>query len=157
MCCYGDQLVSHPRLGAGGGRSSARQRLGGRLGGVVTAVVVGVDVYIGVLVTVTVLVLVDGGGTAVVVVIVVTLVVVDSVDEVVVAEAAASTLQATRLPDSPVALPLKLSAVWWMTSAVPELFRRSEAVNRFVVVTSFAEPSLRTCSAVRSPLAGKPV
>ena len=114
------------------------------------------DVYVGVLVTVTVLVLVDGGGTAVVVVIVVTLVVV-SVDEVVVAEDAAITPQATRLPDSPVALPLKLSAVWWMTSAVPELFRRSEAVNRLVVVTSFAEPSLRTCNAVRSPLAGKPV
>jgi hypothetical protein len=132
-----------------------RQRPGGRLGGVVT-VVVGVDVYVGVLVTVTVLVLVDGGGTSVVVVIVVTLVVVE-VDEVVVADDAASTPQATRLPDSPVELPLKLSAVWWTTSAVPELLLRSAAVNRLVVVTSFPEPSFRTCNAVRSPLAGKPV
>ena len=119
-----------------------------------------VDVDGGPLVTVTVLVLVlvlvDGGGTAVVVVIVVTLVVVE-VDEVVVAEAAASTPQATRLPYSPVAPLLRLSAVWWTMSAVPELLRRSETVNRLVVVTSFAEPSLRTCNAVRSPLAGKPV
>jgi hypothetical protein len=63
---------------------------------------VGVDVTVGTLVTVTVLVLVDGGGTAVVVVTVVTLVVA-VVDEVVVVLAAAITPQATRLPESPVA------------------------------------------------------
>lgn len=62
---------------------------------------VGIDVVrLGVLVTVTVLVLVlvDAGGTTVVVVLVVTLV----VDEVVVADDAAITPQASRLPDSPV-------------------------------------------------------
>lgn len=122
------------------------------------AVVVGVDVVVGVLVTVTVLVLVlvDGGGTAVVVVIVVTVVVL-VVDEVVVAAAAAITPQATRLLDSVlVALP-RLSTSWWIISAVPELFRRSAVVNPLVVVTSFAEPSGRTCNAVKSPLAGYPV
>ena len=129
----------------------ARQVPGGRLGGVVT-VVVGVGVTVGTLVTVTVLVLVNGGGTAVVVVIVVT-VVVALVDDVVVA-AAAITPQATRLPESPVGLLPKLSGFWWMTSAVPELFLRSAAVNELVVVTSFAAPSGRTCNAVRSPLAG---
>jgi hypothetical protein len=118
---------------------------------VVVTVVVGVDVTVGVLVTVTVLVLVDGGGTAVVTV--VTLVVV-VVDEVVVEAAAAITPQATRLPDSPVALPPRLSAVWLMTSAVPEPLRKFAAVNKLDVVTSFAEPSERTCNAVRSPLAG---
>jgi hypothetical protein len=111
--------------------------------------VVGANDVVGPLVTVTVLVLVlvlvDGGGTAVVVVIVVTV--------VVVVAAAAMTPQASRLPGSAVALP-KLSAFWWMISAVPEPFLRSAAVNKFVVVTSFAEPSERTCNAVRSPLAG---
>jgi hypothetical protein len=71
--------------------------------------VVGGYVVLGVLVTVTVLVLVlvVGGGTAVVVVIVVTLVVV-----VVVADAAEITPQATRLPDSLMALLPKLSGFW---------------------------------------------
>ena len=113
---------------------------------------VGADVTVGVLVTVTVLVLVlvDAGGTTVVVVLVVTLV----VDEVVVADDAAITPHASRLPDSPVgAVVPRLSAVWWMISAVPELFLRSAEVNALLVVTSFAEPSERTCSAVRSPLA----
>ena len=105
------------------------------------------------LVTVTVLVLVDGGGTAVVVVIVVTLVVV-VVDEVVVEAVAAMTPQASRLLEPLVDVLLRLSASWWMTSAVPEPFLRSAAVNELVVVTSFAEPSERTCNAVRSPLAG---
>jgi hypothetical protein len=128
---------------------------------VVGMVFVGVDVTVGLLVTVTVLVLVlvlvDGGGTAVVVVIVVTLVVVE-VEGVVVADAAAITPHANRLPESAVGLLLpKLVGFWWMTSAVPELFRRSAAVNELVVVTSFAEPSGRTCNAVRSPLAGYPV
>ena len=41
-----------------------------------------------------------------------------------------------------------------MTSAVPELFLRSAAVNALVVVTSFADPAGRTCRAVSSPLAG---
>ncbi|OOK67400.1 superoxide dismutase domain protein [Mycobacterium kansasii] len=41
-----------------------------------------------------------------------------------------------------------------MISAVPELFRRSAAVNEFEVVTSFAAPSERTSKEVRSPLAG---
>ena len=91
--------------------------------------------------------------TAVVVVIVVTLVVV-VVDEVVVAAGAAITPQATRLPESPVGLGLKLSAFWWTISAVPALFLRSAAVNELVVVTSFAEPSERTSRDVRSPLAG---
>jgi hypothetical protein len=117
--------------------------------------VVGGYVVLGALVTVTVLVLVlvDGGGTAVVVVIVVTLVVV-VVDEVVVAAGAAITPQATRLLELPVGLLPRLSGSWWMTSAVPELFLRSAAVNELEVVTSFAEPSERTCNAVRSPLAG---
>ncbi len=111
---------------------------------------------VGVLVTVTVLVLVlvAGGGTATVVVTVLRLVVV--VDELV-AAAAVITPQATRLPDSPVGLVDKLSANWWTTSAVPELLLKSAAVSKLVVVTSLAEPSLRTCNAVRSPLAGKPV
>ncbi len=120
----------------------------------VVVVVVGVDVVVGVPVTVTVLVLVlvDAGGTTVVVVVlVVTLV----VDEVVVADDAAITPQASRLPDSPVgAVVPRLSAVWWMISEVPELFLRSAEVNALLVVTSFAEPSERTCKAVRSPLAG---
>lgn len=113
---------------------------------------VGVDVAAGVLVTVTVLVLVliDGGGTATVVVLVVTLV----VDEVVVADAAAITPQAMRLFDSAVGLVPKLSTLWCRISALPELLLRSAAVNELLVVTSFAEPSERTCSAVRSPLAG---
>jgi hypothetical protein len=118
-------------------------------------VLVGVDVTVGVLVTVTVLVLVlvDGGGTAVVVVIVVTLVVV-AVDGVVVADAAAITPQANRLPESVVGLVPSSVGSWWITSAVPELFLRSAAVNELVVVTSFAEPSGRTCNDGRSPLAG---
>lgn len=113
---------------------------------------VGADVVVGVLVTVTVLVLVlvVAGGTTVVVVLVVTVV----VDEVV-AEDAAITPQANRLPESAVEAVLpRLSAVWWMISAVPELFLRSAEVNALLVVTSFAEPSERTCKAVRSPLAG---
>jgi hypothetical protein len=120
-------------------------------------VLVGVDdVTVGtLLVTVTVLVLVlaDGGGTAVVVVIVVTLVVV-AVDGVVVEAGAAITPQASRLPDSPVGVLLTLSAFRWTISTLPEPFLRSAAVNELVVVTSFAEPSARTCNAVRSPLAG---
>lgn len=114
---------------------------------------VGADVVVGVLVTVTVLVLVlvVAGGTTAVVVLVVTVV----VGEVVVADDAAITPQARRLPDSPVgAVALRLSAVWWITSAVPELFLRSAEVNPLLVVTSFADPSERTCKAVRSPLAG---
>ena len=119
--------------------------------------VVVVDVVVGELVTVIVLVLVLvlvllGGGTSTVVVTVETLVVV--VDEVVVADPAAMTPHATRLAEFPAGLLLKLSAFWWMISALPKLFRKSAAVNRLVVVTSFAEPSGRTCSAVRSPLAG---
>lgn len=114
-------------------------------------VVVGVDVTAGVLVTVIVLVLVlvDGGGTATVVVLVVTLV----VDEVV-ADAAAITPQAMRLLGSAVGPAPKLSALWCRINELPELFLRSAAVNELLVVTSFAEPSERTCSAVRSPLAG---
>ncbi len=111
------------------------------------------DVTVGLLLTVTVLVLVVGGGTATVVVTVLTLVVVDEL----VAAAEVITPQATRLPDSPVGLVDKLSANWWTTSAVPELLLKSAALSKLVVVTSLAEPSLRTCSAVRSPLAGKPV
>ena len=116
--------------------------------------VVVVDVVVGELVTVIVLVLVLvlGGGTSTVVVTVETLVVV--VDEVVVADPAAMTPHATRLVEFPAGLLLKLSAFWWMISALPKLFRKSAAVNRLVVVTSFAEPSGRTCRAVRSPLAG---
>lgn len=123
------------------------------------AVVVSKDDVVGV--TVTVLVLVDGGGTTAVVVTVVTLLVV-VVDDVVVddvvaePEAAVITPQAIRLL-SPVDPAVRSSAVWWTTSEEPELFRRSAAVTKFVVVTSFAEPSDRTCKAVRSPLAGKPV
>jgi hypothetical protein len=104
-------------------------------------------------VTVLVLVLVVGGATAVVVVIVVTLVV-SVVDEVVVADAAAITPHASRLPESPAGAPPRLSALWRTTSEVPELLLRSAALNELVVVTSFAEPSERTCNAVRSPLAG---
>jgi hypothetical protein len=118
-------------------------------------VVVGVDVVVGVLVTVTVLVLVlvDAGGTTVVVVLV--LVVTLVVDDVVEADGAAITPQASRLPDSPVgAVVPRLSAVWWIISAVPEVFLRSAEVNALLVVTSLAEPSERTCKAVRSPLAG---
>ncbi len=119
-----------------------------------------VDVVVGVPVTVTVLVLVlvlaGGGATAVVVVIVVTLVVeVDEVvDEVVVADAAAMTPHATRLPDSSAELSPKVPGSEEMTRDVPELFLRSAAVNALVVVTSFAEPSGRTCNAVSWPLAG---
>ena len=102
------------------------------------------------LVTVTVLVL--GGGTATVVVTVLMLVV--AVGEAVVVAAAAITPQASRLPKSLVGLLLTLSAFWWMTSAVPEPFLKSAAVSKLVAVTSFAEPSERTCNAVRSPLAG---
>jgi hypothetical protein len=122
----------------------------------VTGVVV-VVVIVGVLVTVTVLVLVLvlGGGTATVVVTVLTLVVV-VVDELV-AAAEVITPHATRLPDSPVGAVDKLSANWCRISAVPELFLRSAALSKLVVVTSLAAPSLRTCNAVRSPLAGKPV
>lgn len=114
--------------------------------------VTGVDVTAGVLVTVTVLVLVlvDGGGTTTVLVLVVTLV----VDEVVVADPAAITPQAIRLFDSAVGPLPRLSAVWCRISALPELFRKPAAVNELLVVTSFAEPSERTCNAVRSPLAG---
>ena len=119
----------------------------------VVTVVVGVEVTLGVVVTVTVLVLVlvVGGGASVVVVTVVT-VVVAVADDVVAAGAAAITPQATRLPESPVLV--KLPGSWWMTSALPKLFLRSAAVNAVVVVTSFAAPSGRTCSEVRSPLAG---
>jgi hypothetical protein len=113
-----------------------------------------VDVLV---VTVTVLVLTDGGGTTAVVVTVETLLVVVVDDVVVEPDAAAITPQATRLFDPPVGALAKLSAVWWTISEAPELFRRSPAVIRLVVVTSFAEPSERTCSAVRSPLAGKPL
>ncbi|GBG36837.1 hypothetical protein NJB14197_08900 [Mycobacterium montefiorense] len=35
-------------------------------------------------------------------------------------------------------------------------FRSSAAVSKLVVVTGLADPSERTCKAVRSPLAGKP-
>ncbi|OBS00248.1 hypothetical protein A9W98_26105 [Mycobacterium gordonae] len=133
-------------------------------GGVVT-VLGAVDVVVGVPVTVTVLVLVlvlvvAGGTTAVVVVIVVTLVVAvddvveDVVDEVVVADAAAMTPHANRLPVSSAELSPKVPGSEEMTSEVPELFRRSAAVNPLVVVTSFAEPSGRTCKAVSWPLAG---
>jgi hypothetical protein len=118
---------------------------------------VDVDVAVGALVElvglVTVTVLVSGGGTATVVVTVLTLVVVVVLEMVVVAAAEAITPQAIRLPDSPLS-PLKFPGFWWTTSAVPELFRRSAAVNALVVVTSFAEPSGRTCNEVRSPLAG---
>ena len=67
---------------------------------------------VGALVTVTVLVLVLGGGTSTVVVTVETLVVVVVVEDVVVAEPAAITPQATRFPELPPVLPLKLSALW---------------------------------------------
>lgn len=121
-----------------------------------------VDVVVGVLLTVTVLVLVlvlvlvTGGGTATVVVTVLTLVVVvdEVVDDVVVADAAAMTPHATRLPVSSAELSPKLPGSAEMTSEVPELFLRSAAVNPLVVVTSFAEPSGRTCKAVNWPLAG---
>jgi hypothetical protein len=73
---------------------------------VVVAVVVGAYVAVG-LVTVTVLVLVDGGGTATVVVTVLMLVVV-VVDDDVVAAAAAITPHATRLPASSMALAPRL-------------------------------------------------
>jgi hypothetical protein len=72
--------------------------------------VVAVDVRVGALVTVTVLVLVNGGGTSTVVVTVEMLVVVD--DELA-AEPAASTPQANRLLELPAALSLtRLSAFW---------------------------------------------
>jgi hypothetical protein len=120
----------------------------------VVTVVVGVDVAVGVPVTVTVLVLVlvDGGGTATVVVLVVTLVV--GVVVVEVADDAAITPQASRLPESAAGVLARLFAFWCRISALPELVLRSAAVNALLVVTSFAEPSERTCSAVRSPLAG---
>jgi hypothetical protein len=81
---------------------------GGRL---LVVVVDAVDVVVGALVTVTVLVLVlvAGGGTSTVVVTVEMLVVVEGD---VVADPAAITPQATRLPELPAELPLKLSAVW---------------------------------------------
>src|SRR6478672_88636 len=49
---------------------------------------------------------------------------------------------------------VKLSAFSWMMSAVFAPPSRSSAVNASVVVTSIAEPSSRTCSEARSPLAG---
>lgn len=123
-----------------------------------------VDVVVGVPVTVTVLVLVlvvAGGTTAVVVVTVVTLVVVavdEVVDDVVVVEdAAAMTPHANRLPVSSAEGSPKVLGSEEMTSEVPELFLRSAAVKPLVVVTSFAEPSGRTCKAVSRPLAGYPV
>jgi hypothetical protein len=67
----------------------------------------GVDVTVG-LVTVTVLVLVDGGGTATVVVTVLMLVVAD--DDL--AAAAAITPHATRLPASSMALAPRLPGPW---------------------------------------------
>lgn len=81
---FGDSVACQPA----GGRF-----VGGRL--LVVTVVLGVDVTLGLLVTVAVLVLVDGGGTTTVVVTVLT-------DEVVLDEAvgAAITPQATRLPAS---------------------------------------------------------
>ncbi|OBI87861.1 hypothetical protein A5661_07250 [Mycobacterium asiaticum] len=120
-------------------------------------------VKVGVPVTVTVLVLVvsDGGGTATVVVTVLTLVDVETeevvdevVEEVVVADAAAMTPHATRLPVSSVEASPRLPASEVTTREVPELFLRSAAVKPLVVVTSFAEPSGRTCKAVNWPLAG---
>lgn len=110
---------------------------------------------LGVLVTVMVLVLVlvVGGGTATVVVTVLMLVVGVVVDEDV-AAAAVMAPQATRLLDSAAGVLPKLSAVWWTINAVPALFLRSAAVNKLLVVTSLADPSERTCRAVRSPLAG---
>jgi hypothetical protein len=48
----------------------------------------------------------------------------------------------------------KLSGFSWIINAVFSPASRSEAVNAFVVVTSFAEPSERTSRDVRSPLAG---
>lgn len=121
-----------------------------------------VDVVVGVLlltVTVLVLVLVTGGGTATVVVTVLTLVVVDEVvDDVVdVADAAAMTPHATRLPASSPEFSPNVPGSAEMTSEVPELFLRSAEVNPVVVVTSFADPSGRTCRAVSWPLAGNPV
>ena len=81
----------------------------------VVTVVVGIYVVVGWLVTVTVLVLVDGGGTSTVVVTVETLPVVE--DEM--AGSAAMTPQATRLTEPvPGALP-RLSALWWTISALP--------------------------------------
>ena len=75
----------------------------------VVAGVLGVDVtVVGLLVTVTVLVLVDGGGTATVVVTVLTLLVVD--DDVAAAEAI--TAQATRLPASSMAPAPRLPGPW---------------------------------------------
>ncbi len=130
-------------------------------GGVVT-VLGAVDVVVGVSVTVTVLVLVlvlvlAGGTTAVVVVTVVTVEVVvvgEVVDEAVVADAAAMTPHATRLPVSSAEPSPKVPGSAEMTSDVPELLRKSAAVKPLVVVTSFAEPSGRTCNAVSWPLAG---
>src|SRR6478752_1338713 len=48
----------------------------------------------------------------------------------------------------------KLSAFSWMMIAVFAPPSRSSAVNASVVVTNFAVPSWRTCSDVKSPLAG---
>jgi len=121
-------------------------------------VVVGA-LLLGVTVLVIVLVLVTGGGTTTVVVTVLTLVVVDEVvDDVVdVADAAAMTPHATRFPASSVAPSPRLPGSAVITRDVPELFLRSAAVNPLVVVTSFADPSGRTCRAVSWPLAGNPV
>lgn len=110
-----------------------------------------VPVEVPVTVTVLVLVLVVGGATAVVLVVTV---VVAVVDDVVVADDAAMTPQAIFLLDSAPAVLPRLSASWWMIRADPELLRKSAAVNALLVVTSFADPSERTCRAVRSPLAG---
>ena len=51
----------------------------------------------------------------------------------------------------------KLSAPSWMISAAPSGPVRSALVKASVVVTSLADPSDRTSSDVRSPLAGWPV
>src|SRR6478672_277864 len=51
----------------------------------------------------------------------------------------------------------KLSAFSWMMIAVPAPPSSSSAVKASVVVTSLAEPSSRTCSDDKSPLAGCPL
>jgi hypothetical protein len=91
--------------------------------------------------------------------------------DVEVAVAGARTAQATRPPASPVdivsasgpgtpswvyrcGILAKLSGPAWIIRALPSGPFRSSAVNASVVATTFPEPSERTLSGVKSPLAG---
>ena len=135
----------------------------------VDGVVVGVVVLVGDVGDVVVGLVAGGTGAPVVSVTVDVLVETDA-DAV----AGARTAQATRPPASPVAsvsasgpgvpswvyrcgILAKLSGPSWIIRALPSGPFRSSAVNASVVATTFPEPSERTFSGVRSPLAGCPV